>query len=416
MHKLINADVLEVLPSLPDFACCFMDPPDALGLSHNGYKERPREGYMDWLAQVLESTIPHCGTTWLSFNAIWDLAVKHWAYEFGTKRPWLEIRPFVWTFTFGQHRNSDCGNGHRPLLRFRKREAPLYPEQIRGTSARLLAGDKRANPAGRVPDDVVHLERGIPDALPLPNWAPRDIERFLSKIIKSDADDCWDWSTSVRGGYGSFSIGSVNYVATRLMWRLVHGTDPLGQLVCHTCDNPRCCNPDHLYLGSYGDNNRDKQAKGRSNCPLGEKHHQAKLTDGDVAYIFQSTANGVTLAKQFGITPANVSAIRRGQTWRHITSQILPSDVFYSPRTVGNSKERRTWHPTQHPEALVERAIKLCTREGDNVLDLFSGTGTVIRVCKRINRHTTSIELNALYCAKIAEEHSLQPVSQDTWA
>jgi DNA modification methylase len=68
MHTLINADCLEVLPSLPHFACCFLDPPDAIGLSHNGYKERPRDGYMDWLAQVLEATIPHCAVTVCAFQ------------------------------------------------------------------------------------------------------------------------------------------------------------------------------------------------------------------------------------------------------------------------------------------------------------------------------------------------------------
>ena len=103
MHRLIQGDVLEVLPSLPDFACCFMDPPDALGLNHNGYCERPRDGYMDWLANVLTKTIPHCGITWLSYNIHWDLAVKHWAHDYGSIHHDIEIRPFVWTYTFGQN-------------------------------------------------------------------------------------------------------------------------------------------------------------------------------------------------------------------------------------------------------------------------------------------------------------------------
>ena len=80
-------------------------------------------------------------------------------------------------------------------------------------------------------------------------------------------------------------------------------------------------------------------------------------------------------------------------------------DFWDFPRVVGNAKERRPWHPTQHPEALLERAIKLSTKEGDAVLDLFSGTGGVIRVCERIGRSTVSVEVNALYCAKIKEEH-----------
>lgn len=241
-HILYCADCLDILPRLADLECCFMDPPDAIGLSHNGYKERPRDGYIEWLTQVVEATIPHCGTTWLSYNSIWDLAVKHWAFDYNQERG-LEIKPFVWTYTFGQNRNTDCGPGHRPILRFRKPDAPLYSKQIKVPSWRQLHGDKRAAAGGRVPLDA----------------------------------------------------------------------------------------------------------------------------------------------------------------WTEF------------PRVVGNAKERRPWHPTQHPESLVERAIKLCTREGDTVLDLFSGTGTAIRVCKRINRNTVSIELNPEYCRQIALEHGLVKSESNVW-
>jgi site-specific DNA-methyltransferase (adenine-specific) len=88
----------------------------------------------------------------------------------------------------------------------------------------------------------------------------------------------------------------------------------------------------------------------------------------------------------------------------------VPLDVWDFPRVVGNAKERRAWHPTQHPEALVERAIKLSTREGDTVLDLFSGTGTAIRVCKRIHRQTISVEKNLEFCRAILSEHDLTTI------
>lgn len=232
-HTLIQGDCMDVLPTLGNFACGFLDPPDALGLTLNGYCEQPRDGYMNWLANIVTKTIPHCGITWLSYNIIWDLAVKHWAHDYGF-HPEIEIKPFVWIYTFGQNCQTDCGPGHRPILRFRHKDAPLYPDHIRTPSWRLLNGDKRADPRGRV-----------------------------------------------------------------------------------------------------------------------------------------------------------------------------PLDVFNFPRIVGNAKERRPYHPTQHPEGLIERAIKLSTCEGDNVLDLFSGTGTAIRVCKRISRNTTSVELNPAYCDEIAKEHGL---------
>ena len=85
----------------------------------------------------------------------------------------------------------------------------------------------------------------------------------------------------------------------------------------------------------------------------------------------------------------------------------VPGDVFDFPRVTGNSKQRRRWCPTQLNEGLVERCIKLSTKEGDTVLDPFAGTGTTLRVCKRINRHCTLIESNREYCEEIAKEHRL---------
>lgn len=83
-------------------------------------------------------------------------------------------------------------------------------------------------------------------------------------------------------------------------------------------------------------------------------------------------------------------------------------NVFDFSRVTGNSKQKRKWCPTQLNEGLVERCIKLSTKEGDTVLDPFAGTGTTLRVCKRINRHCTLIESNRDYCKKLAEEHNLE--------
>lgn len=83
----------------------------------------------------------------------------------------------------------------------------------------------------------------------------------------------------------------------------------------------------------------------------------------------------------------------------------VPGDVFDFPRVTGNSKQRRSYHPTQLHEGLVERCIKLSTAEGDTVLDPFAGTGTTLRVCKSINRDCTLIEMDKFYCEKILEEH-----------
>jgi len=89
----------------------------------------------------------------------------------------------------------------------------------------------------------------------------------------------------------------------------------------------------------------------------------------------------------------------------------VPGDVFDFTRVVGNSKQRRTWHPTQLNEGLVERCLKLTTPKGGTVCDPFAGTGTTLRVCKRINLPCTLIELDREYCKKIAAENDLAPLN-----
>jgi DNA modification methylase len=157
MHQLINADCLDVLPSLEPAAAVFIDPPDGVGLKYAGVSDK-YDDYMGWLARVIEMCIAKAPTVWVSYNAIHDLAVKHWAYEYQLEHG-VKIRPFIQPFSFGQNRNSDCGNGHRPLLRIRQPDAPLYPEQIKVPSWRELNGDKRAAKGGRVPLDVWDFPR-----------------------------------------------------------------------------------------------------------------------------------------------------------------------------------------------------------------------------------------------------------------
>ena len=86
----------------------------------------------------------------------------------------------------------------------------------------------------------------------------------------------------------------------------------------------------------------------------------------------------------------------------------VPGDVFDFPRVTGNSSQRRSFCPTQLHEGLVERCVKLSTLKGERVIDPFAGTGTTLRVCNRIGRPCTIIEMDRGYCEKIAEEHNLE--------
>ena len=237
-YRLICGDYFEALPALGFFDCLIADPPDAIGLKYQAFQDdmNPQE-YKEFLWACFNSFIEHAGVSWISYNAKWTFTVGALVEQLLQKNSHIEAKPFVCTFTFGQNNKHDCGNGHRPLLRLRHKDAPLYPNQIKVPSWRQLHGDKRAAKGGRVPLD---------------HW-----------------------------------------------------------------------------------------------------------------------------------------------------------DEF--PRVTGNSKQRRSYHPTQLHEGMVERCIKMSTIEGDSVLDVFSGTGTVIRACKRIRkRRVVSIEIDPFYCEKIAAEHGLE--------
>ena len=100
-----------------------------------------------------------------------------------------------------------------------------------------------------------------------------------------------------------------------------YGPIPQGLCVLHKWDNPPCCTPEHLFLGTLADNAADRDRKGRTNRPQGEKHPQAKLTDTAIRSIRRRSLKGETyksIADSFGMHPATISEIARKKTWRHI--------------------------------------------------------------------------------------------------
>lgn len=232
-HKLFQGDCLKVVPCLDERQCIFADPPDNIGLGYSSYDDSLSEAeYVHQLYLWIDCFINKAPIVWFSFNARWTAEIGFIAQLLKLQYDWLEVKPCIQVFTFGQHNHHDLGNNHRPVWRFMRRGTPLYPDAIRVPSWRQLNGDKRADPRGRV-----------------------------------------------------------------------------------------------------------------------------------------------------------------------------PGDVFDFPRVTGNSKQRRPYHPTQLHEGLVERCVLLSTKAGEGVLDPFGGTATTLRVCKKLNRPCALVELDELYCSKIAEEH-----------
>lgn len=97
------------------------------------------------------------------------------------------------------------------------------------------------------------------------NMTPKRIAKFWMKV-KKIPNGCWEWQASTnKNGYGRFQIHPKTYKAHRISYFLIHGDIPADKVVCHRCDNPRCVNPFHLFLGTCKENTHDMISKGRLN-------------------------------------------------------------------------------------------------------------------------------------------------------
>ena len=264
-YQLFNMDCLHFFKVEDDrrWDTIFCDPPDNIGLKYDTYDDNlPESDYIDLLRKWLFLFTERSRCIWFSYNAKWWAQVGRIVTELeGHFSKWIEVKSCVQIFTFGQHNHNDLGNNHRPLIRIKWSDAPLYPDAIRVQSWRQKHGDKRADPRGRVPGDVFRCD-GLDD-----------------ELVMAISDD----------------------------------------------------------------------------------------------------------------------------------------DVYDFTRVTGNSKQRRKWHKTQLHEGLVERCIKLTTVPGEYVLDPFGGTGTTMRVCRRIDRACTLVEVDPGYCTHIAAEHRMEHTARGRW-
>jgi hypothetical protein len=143
-----------------------------------------------------------------------------------------------------------------------------------------------------------------------------DLERLLSKTKRDNKTGCWNWAASLNtGGYSHMRLRGTLWPSHRLSYELHRGSIPEGLCVCHHCDNRRCVNPEHLFLGTRLDNAADMVAKGRQprSKQFGSQNGAAKLTDSEVAAI--RNAVGVLqkdLAKKYGVSRPHISQIRTG--------------------------------------------------------------------------------------------------------
>lgn len=152
-------------------------------------------------------------------------------------------------------------------------------------------------------------------------------DRLWSRVdVSAGVDGCWPWLGATNPkGYGRITRDGRDVIAHRISLELALGRRlERGEFALHHCDNPPCCNPTHLFVGTLADNNRDMAEKGRVYRPQwrGQEVPNAKLTSDQVGTIRRRyAAGGITqgaLAGEYGVTQPTLQAVIARRTWRHV--------------------------------------------------------------------------------------------------
>ena len=183
----------------------------------------------------------------------------------------------------------------------------------------------------RIPHTVVYdlIKSG---GIKVNQYSPSD-HRFWLKVDKEGdfskcGSRCWHWTGSLIDGYGQIMTCQKTIAAHRYSWLLHIGDIPDGLLVLHRCDNRRCVNPSHLFVGTYGDNAADRNSKGRQASHKGMLNGRAKLNEDQVLYIRSNYKSrdkifgAAALSRLFGVDVVTIYGVTRRRTWVHLPEVV----------------------------------------------------------------------------------------------
>jgi len=199
-----------------------------------------------------------------------------------------------------------CIRGHR------KSGKNLYVRKNGRKECRTCMQARASTPEQRAKQLAHRIRRGVK-----PKVVQTKLEKFLDRVSPEPNTGCWLWLGSYRNDYAIFCwekrVQNASHVALEVISGIIV---PHGKYACHKCDTPACVNPDHLFIGTALENNRDCHAKGRA--AIGVRHGLTHLTPDDIRAIRGCSTPHFILAKKYNVSPGNIAAIRALKSWRHV--------------------------------------------------------------------------------------------------
>lgn len=162
---------------------------------------------------------------------------------------------------------------------------------------------------------------------PIPQFNDKQLASFWMRVDRRGPDECWAWTGAVSAyGRGLFCPCKPGWFAPRVAWAIANGQDPEAAEVCHSCDNPNCVNPAHLWLGSHSDNMRDAATKGRLQKELPAVCCRGHSMNGSNVRLRRDNGNRICRAC------VNLRANRRDEVRRRLG---LPKGASFSISEIG---------------------------------------------------------------------------------